>query len=217
MTLWVTAHQASLSITNSQSPPKHVHWASDAVQPSHPPSSPSPPALNITHICCKLCLTIPASLPCLVLMLVLSLQTVFSTPSVSWIWRVGDSNLPYEINPFMDLRRVVGFSVCSVYLLVEQRGDLRLQFLPLLNQGVASRGVIWVHSVSTDPLRRWAMPSCHPHPKRKCLPELIYRVVRVLGDGQVQYLHPAGSRVTIWNNQILCIWVWLELVICREH
>ena len=25
----------------------HVHWVSDAIQPSHPPSSPSPPALNL--------------------------------------------------------------------------------------------------------------------------------------------------------------------------
>ena len=24
----------------------HVHWVSDVIQPSHPPSSPSPPALN---------------------------------------------------------------------------------------------------------------------------------------------------------------------------
>ena len=27
----------------------HVHWVSDAVQPSHPLSSPSPPALNLSH------------------------------------------------------------------------------------------------------------------------------------------------------------------------
>ena len=40
-----TARQASLSITNSQSPPKPiVHWVSDAIQPSHPLSSPFPPA-----------------------------------------------------------------------------------------------------------------------------------------------------------------------------
>ena len=25
----------------------HVHWVADAIQPSHPPSSPSPPALNL--------------------------------------------------------------------------------------------------------------------------------------------------------------------------
>ena len=27
----------------------HVHWVSDAIQPSHPPSSPSPPALNLSR------------------------------------------------------------------------------------------------------------------------------------------------------------------------
>ena len=27
----------------------HVHWVSDAIQPSHPLSSPSPPALNLSH------------------------------------------------------------------------------------------------------------------------------------------------------------------------
>ena len=49
-TLWIAARQASLSITNSQSLPKtHVHWVSDAIQPSHPLSSPSPPALNLSQ------------------------------------------------------------------------------------------------------------------------------------------------------------------------
>ena len=28
----------------------HVHWVGDAIQPSHPLSSPSPPALNLSHI-----------------------------------------------------------------------------------------------------------------------------------------------------------------------
>ena len=27
----------------------HVHWIGDAIQPSHPPSSPSPPALNLSQ------------------------------------------------------------------------------------------------------------------------------------------------------------------------
>ena len=35
-----------LSITNSQSSPKHVHRVGDVIQPSHHLSSPSPPALN---------------------------------------------------------------------------------------------------------------------------------------------------------------------------
>ena len=46
-TPWTAAHQASLSTTISQSSIQtHVHRASDAIQPSHPLSSPSPPALN---------------------------------------------------------------------------------------------------------------------------------------------------------------------------
>ena len=30
--------------------PTHVHWVSDAIQASHPPSSPSPPAFNLSHL-----------------------------------------------------------------------------------------------------------------------------------------------------------------------
>ena len=41
------ARQASLSITNSQSSLKLIHWLSDAIQPSHPLLSPSPPAFNL--------------------------------------------------------------------------------------------------------------------------------------------------------------------------
>ena len=46
MTPWIAARQASLSITNSQSSIRLIHRVSDAIQPSHPLSSPSPPALN---------------------------------------------------------------------------------------------------------------------------------------------------------------------------
>ena len=46
-TPWISARQASLSITNSRSSLRlNVHWVSDAIQPSHPLSSPSPPAPN---------------------------------------------------------------------------------------------------------------------------------------------------------------------------
>ena len=45
-TPWIAARQASLSITNSRSSLRHVHRVSDAIQPSHPLSSPSPPAPN---------------------------------------------------------------------------------------------------------------------------------------------------------------------------
>ena len=48
-TPWTAAHQASLSITNSQSLLTHVHWVGDAIQPSHPLLSPSLPAFNFSQ------------------------------------------------------------------------------------------------------------------------------------------------------------------------
>ena len=47
-TPWTAAHQASLSIINSQSLPKLMSIES-VMQPSHPLSSPSPPALNLSQ------------------------------------------------------------------------------------------------------------------------------------------------------------------------
>ena len=41
-TPWTAATQASLSIT-------HIHWVGDAIQPSHPLSSPSPPDFNLSQ------------------------------------------------------------------------------------------------------------------------------------------------------------------------
>ena len=50
MTSWAAAHQSSLSITNSWSILKtHVYPVGDAIQPSHPLSSPSPPAFNLSQ------------------------------------------------------------------------------------------------------------------------------------------------------------------------
>ena len=49
VTPWTAAHQASLSITNSGSPLKPMHWVGDAIQPSHPLPSPSPPAFNLSQ------------------------------------------------------------------------------------------------------------------------------------------------------------------------
>ena len=49
VTPWTAARQASLSITNSQSLLTHVHWVGDAIQPSHPLSSPSPPTFNLSQ------------------------------------------------------------------------------------------------------------------------------------------------------------------------
>ena len=49
VTPWTAASQASLSITNSESTQTHVHWVGDAIQPSYPLLSPSPPALNLSQ------------------------------------------------------------------------------------------------------------------------------------------------------------------------
>ena len=48
-TPWTEAHQASLSITNSQSLLRLVHHIGDAIQPSHLLLSPSPPAFNLSQ------------------------------------------------------------------------------------------------------------------------------------------------------------------------
>ena len=45
--LWTAVRQAFLSISNSRSLLTHVHWVGDAIQPSHPLSSPSPPAFTL--------------------------------------------------------------------------------------------------------------------------------------------------------------------------
>ena len=42
-TSWTAARQASLSTQT------HVHWVGDAIQASHPPPSPSPPALSLSQ------------------------------------------------------------------------------------------------------------------------------------------------------------------------
>ena len=52
VTPWTAAHQASLYFTVSQTLLKLMsikYNMSDAIQPSHPPSSPSPPALNLSQ------------------------------------------------------------------------------------------------------------------------------------------------------------------------
>ena len=48
-TPWTAARQASLSITSSQFTQTHVHQVGDAIQPSHPLSSSSPPAFTLSQ------------------------------------------------------------------------------------------------------------------------------------------------------------------------
>ena len=47
---WTAACQASLSFTIPEFSQTHVHWVSDAIQPSHPLLPPSPPAFNLSHV-----------------------------------------------------------------------------------------------------------------------------------------------------------------------
>ena len=50
VTPWTAAHQASLSITKlPELAQTHVHRVGDAIQPSHPLSSPFPPAFNLSQ------------------------------------------------------------------------------------------------------------------------------------------------------------------------
>ena len=49
-TPWTAAHQASLSFTIfPELSQTHVHWVSDAIQPSHPLLPSSPPAFNLSQ------------------------------------------------------------------------------------------------------------------------------------------------------------------------
>ena len=47
-TPWTAARQASLTITNTITQ-THVHQVGDAIQPSHPLLSPSPPAFSLSQ------------------------------------------------------------------------------------------------------------------------------------------------------------------------
>ena len=49
VTPWTATRQASLSIPNSRSLLKFMSIVNDAIQPSHPLSSPSPPTLNLSQ------------------------------------------------------------------------------------------------------------------------------------------------------------------------
>ena len=48
-TSWTAAHQAFLRHQLPELAQTHVHWVSGAIQPSHPVSSPSPPAFNLSR------------------------------------------------------------------------------------------------------------------------------------------------------------------------
>ena len=65
----------------------HVHWVGDTIQPSHPKSSPSPPAFNLSRI------------------------KVFSNESVLHIRRPKYWSLNYSISPFSEYSGLISFKM----------------------------------------------------------------------------------------------------------
>ena len=65
----------------------HVHWVSDAIQPSHPLSSPSPPAFNLSRI------------------------RVFSNESVLCIRWPKDQSFGFSISPFNEYSGLISFRI----------------------------------------------------------------------------------------------------------
>ena len=49
VTPWTAAHQASVHHQLPDLTQTHAHWVNDAIQPSHPLSSPSPPTFNLSQ------------------------------------------------------------------------------------------------------------------------------------------------------------------------
>ena len=92
---WTATCQASLSITNSQSLHKHVHWVGDAIQPSHPLLSPSP-ALNLSQ---------HQGL----------FQWVSSSHQVTKYW-----SFSFNISPYNEYSRLIAFSIDWFDLLAVQ-------------------------------------------------------------------------------------------------
>ena len=109
-TPWTAARQASLSITNSRSLLKPMSIESDAIQPSHPLSSPYPPALNLSQ-----------HQGLLMILILLALQSVLP---MRWpkYW-----NFSFNISPFSDHSGLISFRMDWLDLLAVQ-GTLKSLF-----------------------------------------------------------------------------------------
>ena len=95
----------------------HVHWVSDAIQPFHPPSSPSPPAPNPSQ------------------------HQVFSNESVLHIKCPKYWSFSFSINPSNEYSRFISFRMDWLDLLTVQ-GPLK----SLLQQHSSKASILW-HSV----------------------------------------------------------------------
>ena len=88
-------HHQLLELTQT-----HVHWVSDAIQPSHPLSSPSPPAFNLSQ------------------------HRVFSNESVIHITWPKYWSFSFSISPSNEYAGLISFRMNWLYLLAVQ-GTLR--------------------------------------------------------------------------------------------
>ena len=109
-TPWTAARQASLSITNSWSSLKPMSIELDAIQPSHPLLSPSPPALNLSQ-----------HQGLLMFLILLTLQSVLP---MRWpkYWSIS-----FNISPFSDHSGLISFRMDWLDLLAVQ-GTLKSLF-----------------------------------------------------------------------------------------
>ena len=94
MTPWIAGHQASLSITKLAQ--THVHHVGDAIQPSHPLLSPSPPTSIFPSL------------------------RAFSNESVLCIRWPKYWNFSFSISPSNEYSRLNSFSIDSLDLLAVQ-------------------------------------------------------------------------------------------------
>ena len=93
-TPWTAAHQASMSITNSEFTQTHVHWISDAIQPSHLPF-----------------LLLPSIFPSI---------RVFSNESVLLIWWPKYWSFSFSISPSNEYSGLISFRMDRLDLLAVQ-------------------------------------------------------------------------------------------------
>ena len=114
-TPWTAAHQASLSIANSQSLLKLIsNQISDIIQQSHPLSSPSPPAFNLSQ------------------------HQGFSNESVLSIRWPKYWNFSFSISPTNDYSGLISFRIDWLDLLA-----LQGTFKSLLQHHCSKASILW--------------------------------------------------------------------------
>ena len=125
MTPWTAAHQAYFPVLHHlpELAQTHVHWVGDAYQLSHPLSSPSPPAFNLSQI------------------------RVFSSDSVLRIRWPKYWSFSFSISPFDEYSGLISFKIDWFDLLAVQ-GTLKslLQYHRLKASILQRSAFLWSNS-----------------------------------------------------------------------